>query len=121
MINSPAANLTLEDLVREAKSSFLSRSVSLTLTALIKWQPWLGYPIVRRIVEAALTIVFHLLIDKTEFAAFLINTNFLTSQQAKSYREAVAKVLLIAGDSPEWEEAERRANAEFERLIRFDS
>lgn len=112
--------LAAEDLVEQAKSSFQQWAVTIILSNLIIWQPWLGSPVIRQVLEMLLNLFLKILIDKGELGAFIINTKVLTSAQASEYRNAIADVIKAKTDE-ESEKAERIANEKFDNLIKFNS
>lgn len=84
-------------------------------------QPWLGLPIINQIARIIVGKILTILIDQGEMGAFIVNTKFLVSEQAKDYRFAVARLMLLndKSSSQEWETAERNANEAFNRLVRY--
>lgn len=112
---------SIEDLVRQAKSSFYSWALETSMTALVVAQPWIGLPVVNQIARIIVGKILWLLIEQGELGAFILNTKFMTSEQAKDYRFAVARLMLLSDNATteEWEVAERNVNEAFNRLVRF--
>ena len=113
--------LSTEDLVRKAKSSFHDWSLGITVNAITAAVPWLGLPVVRQILSIVVSKILNVLIDQGELGAFILNTKFMVSEQAKEYRYAVARLMLLSekASKEEWELAERNANEAFNRLVRY--
>lgn len=111
--------IPIDDLVMHAKSDFVNWITTKATTALAIAVPWLS-PVIF-IVSFFLKIAITWLVDKGELGAFILNAKVLTSDQAKDYREAVAKRILAPEDIPDdqWMEIEYEANHQFTNLVRF--
>lgn len=78
-------------------------------------QPWFGTPIIRQIIHQIVFRIIQILVDKGELGIFIVNSKILTSQQAQDYREAIEQLKVTPDAS--LEEAERKANEAFSKLV----
>lgn len=113
--------IPIESLVQEAKKDFVSWVTGVAMASILTWAPWLAP--VSKLVEFILKLFIAKLVEKGELGAFILNAKVLTSDQAKDYREAVAKRILAPDDIPDdkWEEIEREANDKMVQLVRVSA
>jgi len=113
----------IDDLVKAARESFEKWAIGILWAKAIAAAPVLASPWLSWIAKGVIDWFVKTLVGTGELAAFIVNTNVLTSEQAKDYREAIGKVITAPADiSPEeWKKLEDEANKRFDDFVRFRS
>lgn len=117
-----AEYLDIEDLVREAKSDLGNIGTAALVAGMIaEWPELVTSEIGMELAKFAAAYAVKILIENGEFFAFLLNSDFLTSEQAADYRDKVAKRLQAPDDisDEDWEKLEREKIDAFRALGNF--
>jgi hypothetical protein len=112
--------LDIEDLVKEARADFQKLGeAALFGAALVEFPEFATSDIGKFLIQYFAKEIIDLLLENAEFGAFVLNTQYLESEVARGYREAVAARLQAPEDISDdaWEELERAKNAAFRDLI----
>ena len=112
--------LDIEDLVREAKSDLGQIGVAALVAGMVaEWPELATNEILFEMAKYTAAWAVNVLLENGEFGAFVLNTKFLTSEQAADYRDKVARRLLAPDDiaDDEWERIEREKLDAFRTLI----
>ncbi len=117
--------ISIEDFAKYVKSSFVTFFTNLIWASLIAAAPWVGAPVISKIVKYVIELLVTFLATKGGLVAFMINTKVFTTAQARDYGKAIevlhARVIDLKTplSDEEWDKLETIANHEFSNLVRF--
>jgi hypothetical protein len=118
--------IPIESLVQQVKARAIALGTNFVIAEIVAFTgPISGFfaPLINWLLKEVVEYVVTIIVNKSDKFLFGVNMALITTDQAKDYRDAEAKVLSLPDDvsDADWEAAELAANHAFDNLAKLAS